>query len=127
MLDPVPPIIPIVSPDLICKSTPSSTFRSAASEYLKFTPSKSIEPSFTSCTAFSGLDSVLFSSSISQIRRALSIDMTIITNTMENIMSDISICMPYTMSCETSPTLSVVPDDLSIMYDPTKSTDDSTP
>ena len=60
--------------------------RSAFEEYLKLTLSKSMEPSFTSVTAFSGLVRLLSSDSTSTIRSADSMDMVIITNTMDSII-----------------------------------------
>ena len=60
--------------------------RLAAMEYLKFTWLKSIEPSFTSMTGFSGFWRVLSSESTSTIRSADSKDMVIITKIMESII-----------------------------------------
>ena len=61
LAEPVPPMIPIVSPDLICKSISSSTALSALAVYLNLTLSKSIEPSFTSLIALIGETKLLFS------------------------------------------------------------------
>ena len=58
--EPVPPIMPMVSPERICRSMSFNTIRLASLEYLKLTWSKEIEPSFTSQIGFSGLTSVLF-------------------------------------------------------------------
>ena len=60
--------------------------RSAFFEYLKLTFSKSIEPSLTSVRAFSGLVRLLFSVKTSTIRSADSIDIVIITNTIDSII-----------------------------------------
>ena len=65
--------------------------RDAFFEYLKLTLSKSIEPSFTSFTAFSGLVRLLFSLSTSTMRSADSMDMVIMTNTMESVIRLIKI------------------------------------
>ena len=64
-----------------------------------------MEPSLTSKTGSSGSCSVLFSVRISTIRRADSPDIAIIAKTIENIMTEERICMPYTMSWETLATL----------------------
>ena len=60
--------------------------RSAFWEYLKLTSSKSMEPSLTSVMAFSGLTRLLFSLSTSTMRSMDSMDMVIITNTIESII-----------------------------------------
>ena len=67
--------------------------RSAFLEYLKLTLSKSTDPSFTSVTALSGLVRLLCSFSTSQIRSADSMDMVIMTKTMESIIRLIRMCM----------------------------------
>ena len=66
--EPVPPIMPMVSPERMCRSMPESAMRSAVFAYLKLTLSKSMEPSFTSRTGFSGLCSALSSHSTSTMR-----------------------------------------------------------
>ena len=76
----------MTSPDLMWRSTSARAIRSAFREYLKLTLSKSMEPSFTSVTAFSGLVRLLRSVRTSTIRSADSMDMVIMTNTMESIM-----------------------------------------
>ena len=69
--------MPMVSPDEICKLT---SFRIILLvPYLKSTWSKSMEPSFTSITGFTGLVRVLFSFNTSQIRTADSADIVNIT------------------------------------------------
>ena len=76
----------MTSPDLICRLISASAMRSAFLEYLKLTLSKSMEPSFTSVSPFSGLVSVLSSFKTSVIRSIDSSDMVIITKTMETII-----------------------------------------
>ena len=64
----------------------SSAWRSACSEYLKLTWSKSIEPSATSRAASAGFVMVGSAFSTSTIRFALSSDMVTITKIMESCM-----------------------------------------
>ena len=92
--EPVPPMTPITSPLLMWRSMSERAMRSAFREYLKSTWSKSTEPSGTSVRPPSGLVRSLFSSRTSQMRRALSSDMVIITKTIENIMRLMSIEKP---------------------------------
>ena len=82
----MPPRMPMTSPDLMCRSMSARAMRSAFLEYLKLTLSKSMEPSFTSVSPFSGLVRELFSLRTSTIRSADSEAMVIITNTMETII-----------------------------------------
>ena len=84
--EPVPPRMPTVSPERMCRSIWDRASRSASAEYLKSTPSKSMEPSLTSITALSGLVMVLRSWRTSTIRWADSAEMVIITNTMDSII-----------------------------------------
>ena len=76
----------MTSPDLMCRSTSDRALRSAFLEYLKLTLSKSIEPSLTSVMAFSGLVRLLCSDSTSTIRSADSIDMAIMTKTIDKLI-----------------------------------------
>lgn len=46
--EPVPPMMPMVSPERMCRSMSVRTILSASLEYLKLTWLKSMEPSFTS-------------------------------------------------------------------------------
>ena len=84
-------MMPMVSLDWMCRSMPSSAMPPAFLEYLKLTRSKSMEPSATSKTGFSGLTSVLSSSSTSAMRLPDSAAMTMVTNTMETIIRLLSI------------------------------------
>ena len=86
--------IPTVAPDGICRSIPESAKFCASAEYLKETPSKSIEPSATVPTGSSGFFMSGSSSRTSQIRLALSTEIVTITKIIENIISAISTCIP---------------------------------
>ena len=94
LLEPVPPRIPTVMPELMCRSIFSRALRLAFLEYLKLTFSKSMEPSLTSITGSAGLCRLLSSTKTWQIRFADSADMVTITYIMEIIIRLISICMP---------------------------------
>ena len=94
LLEPVPPRIPTVMPEAICRSMSRSANFFAVAEYLKDTPSKSTEPSRTSVTGFSGLLSAELSDSTSQIRLADSADIVRMTYIMDIIIRDMSIWKP---------------------------------
>ena len=83
---PVPPIIPIVSPDLILTLIFSSIGFSLLLLYLNVTFLNSILPSGTSKSGSSGFVMSGFSFNTSAIRFALAIDIVIITNTIDNII-----------------------------------------
>ena len=68
-----------------------------------------MEPSFTSATAFSGLVRLLSSESTSTMRSADSIDMVIITNTMESIIRLMRIWKLYVSMDDIWPTLTSRP------------------
>ena len=78
--------MPTISPLLMCRSMLERALRLAFFEYLKFTWSKSMEPSLTSMTGFSGFCRVLSSERTSTIRSADSRDMVTITKIMETII-----------------------------------------
>ena len=84
--EPVPPRMPMTSPDLMCRSMSDRALRSAFLEYLKLTWSKSTLPSRTSVRAPAGLVRVLSSLSTSTIRSADSCDMVIMVKTMDSII-----------------------------------------
>ena len=107
--EPVPPKTPMISPDLMCRSTSARAMRSAFLEYLKLTPSKSMEPSFTSVTAFSGLVKLLFSVRTSTIRSADSMDMVIITKTMDRVIRLMRIWKLYVRMADIWPTATSMP------------------
>ena len=91
LLLPVPPIMPIVSPDLMCKLMLSSTFLFDSSLYANETLLKSILPSLTVLIG-SGLfimSGLSFNTSV--ILSALAALIVIITNIIESIISDIII------------------------------------
>lgn len=92
--EPVPPIMPIVSPERMCRSMSERAFLSAVAEYLKLTPSKSMLPSFTSVTGFAGFSIVLSSLSTSTIRLPDSPAIAIIVNAIESIIRLLSIIKP---------------------------------
>ena len=92
--EPVPPKIPTVSPDFICRLISDKANFSASFEYLKLTFSKDTEPSFTSVKPFSGLTRSDLHSSTSVIRFADSTDMVNITIIIAAIISEERICTP---------------------------------
>ena len=100
--EPVPPKMPTVSPDFISKSISDNANCFAFSEYLKLTFSKRTAPFFTSFTPVSGERISDFCVSTSAIRRADSKDMVIITNTIENIIQQDKICIPYVINADNS-------------------------
>ena len=79
LLEPVPPSTPTVMPERMCRSISDRALFRAVLEYLKETPSKSTEPSFTSMTGFSGLRRLGSSLSTSAMRFMDSRDMVIMT------------------------------------------------
>ena len=71
--------MPTVAPEGMCRSMSSRAFFSASLLYLKETSSKSMEPSATSVTGFSGLCRLGSSFSTSVMRFMDSQEMVIIT------------------------------------------------
>ena len=69
LLEPVPPRMPTVMPEAMCRLMPCKANFFACAEYLKLTFSKSIEPSFTSVAGEEGAAKAGSSSSTSQMRR----------------------------------------------------------
>ena len=92
--EPVPPRMPIVSPDLIFRFMSERVARSARSEYLKLTLANSTEPSGTTVFGFLGFFIAGSSSSTPTIRRAEVADMVIITYIAASDMSEKSIWAP---------------------------------
>ena len=107
--EPVPPMMPMVSPLLTCRSTSASAWRSARAEYLKLTWSKSMEPSATSVTACSGAPIVGSASSTSLMRRADSSAIVTMTKIMDSCMRLMRIWKPYVKMAESWPTSNSVP------------------
>ena len=83
---PVPPMIPMVSPEAMERLISSKTGVSEVLLYRNVTWSNRMLPSVTSWSGFSGSVISLFSFNTSQIRSALAILMVIMTKTMESIM-----------------------------------------
>ena len=79
LLEPVPPRMPTVMPESMCRLMSCSANFFACAEYLKLTFSKSMEPSFTFSAGEAGSVSAGSSSSTSQIRTKDSYDIVIIT------------------------------------------------
>lgn len=107
--EPVPPMMPMVSPERMCRSMFESAIRLAVLAYLKLTPSKSTEPSRTSVTACGGEVRELVSPSTSAIRCADSVARVIMTNTMESIIRLLKIWKLYVSRAENCPTSSARP------------------
>ena len=116
--EPVPPMMPMVSPDRMCKSISSSAIRSACGEYLKLTCSKETEPSATSYRGCSGFVSVLVSVRTSTMRLPDSSAIRIITNTMDSIIRLLSIMKLYVSRAENCPTSRSRPREVMMVYDP---------
>ena len=87
---PVPPIMPIVSPEAMLKFSSFNTYFSAPLWYPKLTLSNTILPSSTSMIGCSGLTISAFSFKISAIRLPLAILMVVITKIIDNIIKDIN-------------------------------------
>ena len=77
--DPVPPIIPTVAPDGMCRFTSARAYASADAEYLKLTFSKSTDPSGILSTGSAAAFISGTSSSTSTMRRMDSADMVSMT------------------------------------------------
>ena len=106
--EPVPPMMPMVSPLLMCRSMLSRAWRSAFLEYLKLTSSKSMEPSATWVTGWPGLAMVGVACKTSLMRCALSSAMVTMTKIMESCMRLIRIWKPYVNVEESWPTSKAV-------------------
>ena len=89
--EPVPPMMPMVSPERMCRSMSCKTIRRAEAAYLKLTPSKSTAPSATVSTGSAGSVRVLRSERTSAMRLPDSPAMVIITKTMDTIIRLLSI------------------------------------
>ena len=107
--EPVPPMTPMVSPLLMCRSTSERAWRSACAEYLKLTWSKSIEPSATSRTGSAGAAIVGSASRTSLMRRALSSAIVTMTKIMDSCMRLMRIWKPYVKVADSWPTSNWVP------------------
>ena len=94
LADPVPPMTPMVSPLLMCRSISARARCSAFSEYLKVTLSKSMEPSRISVSGWAGFLMVGSVRSTSQMRSALSWAIVIMAKTIETIMRAMRIMKP---------------------------------
>ena len=79
LLEPVPPRMPTVAPEGMCRSMSERASFFASAEYLKLTFSKSIEPSGTSATASAGLVRLGCSTRTSLMRLADSAEMVSMT------------------------------------------------
>ena len=79
LLEPVPPRMPTVMPESMCRSISARAAFCASLEYLKDTPSKSTEPSRISVTGFSGFFRLGSVCKTSTRRFMLSSDMVIMT------------------------------------------------